>query len=150
MEDGDWDTAQFEPPRSLFIYSYRVIALFYFLLDNHIFYSCMLFCFFSGIVRALHLPDGLLALSKSDFPFLCMEYCSGGDLRQVLREPLNCCGLPERDVLDVLQNIGSAISYLHSLNIVHRDLKPENVVIQPADKRVSLCGNYMDKLTFAL
>lgn len=58
------------------------------------------------------------------------EYCSGGDLRQVLNKPVNCCGLPEKDVLHILCDISSAVVYLHSVKVVHRDLKPENVVLQ--------------------
>lgn len=62
-----------------------------------------------------------------------MEYCNGGDLRQVLNKPVNCCGIPENDVLDILRDISSAVVYLHSTKVVHRDIKPENIVIQHTD-----------------
>lgn len=67
-----------------------------------------------------------------------MEYCSGGDLRQVLNKPVNCCGLPEKDVLHILRDISSAVSYLHSVKVVHRDLKPENIVIQMTEEKVRI------------
>lgn len=35
-----------------------------------------------NMVRAVPLPDELQCLT-SDMPLLCMEFCSGGDLRQV-------------------------------------------------------------------
>jgi inhibitor of nuclear factor kappa-B kinase subunit alpha len=59
-----------------------------------------------------------------------MEYCSGGDLRQVLLQPQHCTGLEEKQIRNILLNISSAIIYLHDHRIIHRDLKPENVVIQ--------------------
>ena len=36
-----------------------------------------------NIVRALNLPRGLDPLAVGDTPCICMEYCDGGDLRQV-------------------------------------------------------------------
>ena len=62
---------------------------------------------------------------------LSMEYCSGGDLRGVLEDPANCCGLPSGAVLHVLRDLSSAVEYLHSQRIIHRDLKPDNIVLQP-------------------
>jgi serine/threonine protein kinase len=67
-----------------------------------------------------------------------MEYCNGGDLRQVLNKPANCCGIPEKDVLEILRDISSAVVYLHSVKVVHRDIKPENVVIQQTEEKVRL------------
>ena len=64
------------------------------------------------------------------------EFCSGGDLHQVLNKPINCCGLSEKTILDILHDISGALAYLHSLKVVHRDLKPENVVIQIKDNKV--------------
>ena len=101
----------------------------------------MLFCFYHivtcyvlihnnlGLVSALAVPEELEVLAN-EAPLLCMEYCSGGDLRQLLNQPSSCCGLPEKDVLQILEQISSALSYLHYAQIVHRDLKPENIVIQ--------------------
>ena len=90
-----------------------------------------------GLVNALPIPDDLKVLAR-EAPVLCMEYCSGGDLRQVLNKPVNCCGLPEKDVLSVAKHVASAVQYLHSKKVVHRDLKPENIVIQIKDGKVKL------------
>lgn len=89
----------------------------------------------TGIVTSLPVPPALEAMNR-DTPILCMEYCSGGDLRQVLNKPVNCCGLPEKDMLHVLGDISGAIVYLHSVKVVHRDIKPENVVIQLSHNKV--------------
>ena len=36
-----------------------------------------------NIVRALNMPAGLDPMAVGDTPCICMEYCDGGDLRQV-------------------------------------------------------------------
>ncbi|KAH9417459.1 hypothetical protein DERP_007457, partial [Dermatophagoides pteronyssinus] len=85
-----------------------------------------------NVVKALELPKEFEQLSiNNGIPILAMQYCSGGDLRKVLNESGNCCGLSEKEVREILKQIGSAINCLHNLNIVHRDLKPENIVLQP-------------------
>ncbi|KAF2365010.1 Protein kinase domain [Trinorchestia longiramus] len=68
-----------------------------------------------------------------DLPMLCMEYCSGGDLRRLLNRPENCCGLREVTVRSCLKDLTEAVAYLHSQRIIHRDLKPENIVMQDTD-----------------
>ncbi|KAK8729467.1 hypothetical protein OTU49_008483 [Cherax quadricarinatus] len=74
-----------------------------------------------------------LAGPPGDLPMLCMEYCSGGDLRKVLNKPENCCGLREAAVRACIRDITDAVAYLHSMRIIHRDLKPENIVLQDVD-----------------
>ena len=97
----------------------------------HVFFSIL------GLVTAIPVPSSLLPLGKG-LPILCMEYCAGGDLRQTLNKPSNCCGLLEKDLLNILQDVSSAAWYLHSVKIVHRDLKPENIVIQLVDGKVPI------------
>ncbi|PBC25360.1 Inhibitor of nuclear factor kappa-B kinase subunit beta [Apis cerana cerana] len=67
---------------------------------------------------------------KKDLPILCMEFCRKGDLRSLLKKVENCCGVSEKEAINVMKDISSAIEYLHSNNITHRDLKPENIVVQ--------------------
>ncbi|RLU24379.1 hypothetical protein DMN91_002467 [Ooceraea biroi] len=70
-------------------------------------------------------------------PILCMEYCRKGDLRKVLNQPENCCGISEVEAIKVMTQISSAVEYLHSHQITHRDLKPENIVLQDEKNVVS-------------
>lgn len=55
----------------------------------------------------------------------------------MLNRPENSCGLQENDVRKLIQNVSSAVSYLHSEKITHRDLKPENIVLAQNDSGVS-------------
>ncbi|XP_072038604.1 serine/threonine-protein kinase ULK3-like [Amphiura filiformis] len=58
--------------------------------------------------------------------YLVMEYCSGGDLSVFIRKKQ---ALPERFVRRFLQQLASALQFLHSQNITHMDLKPQNLLL---------------------
>ncbi|XP_071964439.1 serine/threonine-protein kinase ULK3-like [Antedon mediterranea] len=55
-----------------------------------------------------------------------MDYCSGGDLSKFLATKR---ALPERVVRRFLQQLASALQFLHSQNISHMDLKPQNLLL---------------------
>uniref|UniRef100_A0A6Q2Z154 Inhibitor of nuclear factor kappa-B kinase subunit alpha n=1 Tax=Esox lucius TaxID=8010 RepID=A0A6Q2Z154_ESOLU len=80
-----------------------------------------------NVVRARDVPEEISLIALNDLPLLAMEYCCRGDLRKLLNEPENCCGLKESQVLSLLSHVGK---YLHENKIIHRDLKPENIVLQ--------------------
>mmetsp|Transcript_11386 Transcript_11386/g.19484 ORF Transcript_11386/g.19484 Transcript_11386/m.19484 type:complete len:394 (-) Transcript_11386:125-1306(-) len=54
-----------------------------------------------------------------------MEHMGGGELFDMIAEAKR---FTEAQAADVMSQIVSGISYLHSLGIVHRDIKPENVL----------------------
>ncbi|XP_061668717.1 serine/threonine-protein kinase pdik1l-B-like [Syngnathoides biaculeatus] len=57
--------------------------------------------------------------------WLVMEYCDGGDLNQyLLSRPLDTHANHS-----VVQQLSSAVAFLHNLGIIHRDLKPDNVLV---------------------
>lgn len=64
---------------------------------------------------------------------IVMEYIDGRDLRGFLSEN------PSRQLRKrVLDQLLTAVSYLHSKGIVHNDLKPENILITHQDNTVKL------------
>ncbi len=62
----------------------------------------------------------------SGMPWLAMELLDGSDLRVLVTER---GALPPHEVLDIMEQIGHALSLAHARGIVHRDLKPENLFL---------------------
>ncbi|XP_078481125.1 inhibitor of nuclear factor kappa-B kinase subunit beta isoform X1 [Ciona intestinalis] len=89
-----------------------------------------------SIVNFVEVPVEIQNAYVDHYIALGMEYCEAGDLRKFLTQPENCCGLPEFQVRNILQDIGSAIEHLHERQLVHRDLKPENIVMKEKEKNV--------------
>lgn len=64
--------------------------------------------------------------------YLVMELCTGGELFDRIVEMTDPHGMcfEEGKVSDYMQQITSAMAYLHGKFIVHRDIKPENLLLQ--------------------
>src|SRR6266566_3246962 len=60
--------------------------------------------------------------------YLVMEYLDGCTLGDVLKEETR---LPLEWVVDILEQVCSAVHEAHQQGIVHRDLKPENIWLEP-------------------
>jgi non-specific serine/threonine protein kinase/NIMA (never in mitosis gene a)-related kinase len=70
---------------------------------------------------------------------IIMEFCSGGDLNQLIVEQKETHGgrkLDESQIIDWATQIALAIFYMHDKRILHRDLKTPNIFI--TDDRVKL------------
>ena len=66
------------------------------------------------------------AFQSRSYLFLCMEFCNGGDLQDLLRQ-MGC--LDEEYASKYLAEIALALGFLHNHHVIHRDLKPENVLV---------------------
>ena len=60
--------------------------------------------------------------------YLVMEYLDGCTLGDILREEKQ---LPLEWVVDILEQVCSAVHEAHQQGVVHRDLKPENIWLEP-------------------
>jgi serine/threonine protein kinase len=62
---------------------------------------------------------------SDDHAHIAMEYLGGGDLRQRIER-----GIPERQAVQFLRQIASALSAVHGQGVLHRDLKPGNIMLR--------------------
>nr|XP_039272053.1 serine/threonine-protein kinase ULK3-like isoform X1 [Styela clava] len=69
----------------------------------------------------------------SNYIYIIMEYCSGGDLSRFISTRRM---LPEFFVKRFLQQIASALQLLHNHNISHMDLKPQNILLTSEEQPV--------------
>ena len=59
--------------------------------------------------------------------YIIMEYCEGGDLFSYI-EKRNFI-IKEERAAQIIQQLSTAVYFLHEYGIVHRDLKPENILL---------------------
>lgn len=71
---------------------------------------------------------GFAAAGEDRIAYLVMEYLDGCTLGEVLAEESR---LPLDWVVDILEQVCSAVDEAHRQGIVHRDLKPDNIWLEP-------------------
>jgi len=71
---------------------------------------------------------GFASVHGENVAYLVMEYLDGCTLGDVLKEETR---LPLEWVVDILEQVSSAVHEAHQQGIVHRDLKPENIWLEP-------------------
>ena len=71
---------------------------------------------------------GFARAGKESVAYLVMEYLDGCTLSDVLAEESR---LPLYWVVDILEQVCSAVHEAHQQGIVHRDLKPDNIWLEP-------------------
>ena len=62
---------------------------------------------------------------SDDHAHIAMEYLGGGDLRTRIEN-----GISERQSVQYLRQIASALSAVHAKGVLHRDLKPGNIMLR--------------------
>lgn len=89
---------------------------------------------------------GIATVAESEIAYLVMEQLQGQTLDDVLQERRT---LPLRLVVDIVEQVASALGAAHTLGVVHRDLKPANIWLTPDDRggfRVTLLDFGIAKL----
>ena len=71
---------------------------------------------------------GFATVKNGHVAYLVMEYLDGCTLGDVLSEEKR---LPLEWVVDILEQVCSAVHEAHQQGIVHRDLKPDNIWLEP-------------------
>lgn len=71
---------------------------------------------------------GFAAIRSGRAAYLVMEYLDGCTLADVLAEEGR---LPLDWVVDILEQVCSAVDEAHCMGIIHRDLKPDNIWLEP-------------------
>ena len=71
---------------------------------------------------------GFARLEDGQVAYLVMEYLDGCTLGDVLAEEAR---LPLEWVVDILEQVCSAVHEAHQQGIIHRDLKPDNIWLEP-------------------
>lgn len=89
--------------------------------------QCERFRLEAEILASLDHP-GLIRIYGADLeahqPYLTLELCEGGSLKDRLRAG----PLPEPELVALAESLASALDYLHGRSVLHRDLKPDNVL----------------------
>lgn len=69
-------------------------------------------------------------ITGSGEPYMVMDFVEGPNLKKIIQEqgPLSL----ER-TLDLLEQIGSAMSHSHRQGVIHRDLKSANIIVKSAE-----------------
>jgi hypothetical protein len=70
-------------------------------------------------------------------PFYTMPYVDGGTLRQRLERETQ---LPLGQVVRIMQQVATGLSYAHRHGFVHRDVKPENIMFEDGHALVADFG----------
>lgn len=71
----------------------------------------------------------------SDSVYITMEFCLGGELFSKIN---GADRLEESEICEVMRQLFSVVSYIHSQGIAHRDLKPENILIEEKSQELTL------------
>lgn len=81
------------------------------------------------------LPILDVGIYEKNIPYLVVEYCPNGSLKQYLQRKHPGL-LSVEEAVSMLIKIGQALHHAHQHNIVHRDLKPANILFNAKGETV--------------
>jgi serine/threonine protein kinase len=69
--------------------------------------------------------------------YMAMEYVSGKDLRQIIKEhTAKGDTMPYEQVMRLMYDITGALDYAHKEGVIHRDVKPSNIMMTPTGQSI--------------
>lgn len=75
-------------------------------------------------------------ITDDNLCYITMEYLAQGSFSEKkLQEPR-----PIASILTIIENIGSALSYIHNQNVIHGNLKPENILLSSNGVKLTDAG----------
>ena len=80
----------------------------------------------------IHIHDVFV---ENNTAYYVMEYIEGESLGDVVRR---CGPLAEKDAVEYIRSVASALDYIHQRRIMHLDIKPANVMLRKEDNRAIL------------
>lgn len=95
------------------------------------------------IFSKLHHPNIIKyfdSFIRSDTLLIEMEYADGGTLAQRIHDHQPTNRFTERYILSIMEQITSAINYMHGESILHRDLKTANIFM--TQKEIVKIGDF--------
>ncbi|MDJ0511641.1 MAG: serine/threonine-protein kinase [Crocosphaera sp.] len=90
---------------------------------------CLAKCNHAHVIKVHHVCQ------EEELWCMVMDYVAGGTLRQYVNYKK---GLAEAEALKYIQQIGSALTYIHEQGFIHRDVKPGNIMIRKSDMQAIL------------
>ena len=85
-------------------------------------------CYFDRVAKHTNIVGIIECQLIENNLAIVMELVNGGNLKQFLKNDLH--GAEKKEFTErFVEDIGSAIEYLHSLDIIHRDVKPDNILV---------------------
>lgn len=76
--------------------------------------------------------------------YIALEYIDGYSLRRRLKHPKP---LTTAEIVTIVRQVGSALSYAHSKGVVHLDIKPSNILLTKDGRKVVLTDFGIVRLT---
>lgn len=80
-----------------------------------------------------HITQFLQSFECNSELVIAMEYCSGGDLRQLIAQRRGIL-FPQDRILDWFVQLCLAVKYIHDKRILHRDIKAQNIFLTEGGK----------------
>ncbi|KAL0216941.1 hypothetical protein RCL1_007424 [Eukaryota sp. TZLM3-RCL] len=89
-------------------------------------------------LRSPFVVDILHCFTIEDQLYLCMEYCQGNSLKNLLESRIS---KTNDDIWFILTQLSHGLHHLHSNSIIHRDVKPANIVLTSQQRpfRIKFC-----------